>query len=92
MMSQRGEIGVGFGILYSVIGVAVTIIVLAYAIPVIWPIASTASENITGMTGTDEGTQMMVAFWPVVLMVVGIGIAVGVIVYALKKFGVLGNE
>jgi hypothetical protein len=65
------------------------IVVLGYAIPVLWPVATTASENITAMTGTDEGTVIIKAFWPVVLLLVGLGAAVGLIVFALKQFHIL---
>lgn len=74
------------GILFGLIGVAVVLIVIAYAFPVIWPIVITAGANITGMTGTDAGTTMMIGFWPVILLIVGIGVAVGLLMYALKKF------
>lgn len=79
------------GILFSLIAVVVVIIVLAYAIPVLWPIAVTASANISSMSGTDAGTTTIQAFWPVVLLIVGLGIAVGLIVFALKKFGLMSG-
>lgn len=82
----------GMGILYSLIGVVVTIIVLAKTIPVLWPMATEASGNITAMEGTDEGTQMMIAFWPIVLLIIGLGVAIAVIVFALRKFNVMGGD
>ena len=78
-------------ILGALIGVVVVIIVLANAIPVLWPIATGASANITAMTGTDAGTETIQAFWPIVLLLVGLGIAISLIVYALRRFGVLGG-
>jgi len=72
-------------------GVVVVIIVMARAIPVLWPLATEASENITGMTGTDAGTTTIQAFWPIILLLVGLGVAIGLIIYALKKFGILGG-
>ena len=82
---------VTLGILYSLIGVVIVLIVLAYAIPVLWPIAITAGANITAMTGTDAGTTTLQGFWPLILLVVGIGIAIGLIMYGLHKFEVLTN-
>jgi len=78
-------------ILYALLGVVIVVIVLANAIPVLWPMATDASGNITAMTGTDAGTTTIQAFWPVVLLLVGLGVAVGLIVYALRKFGMLGG-
>ena len=94
MANERGAMAkgalIGGGILAAIISIVVTIIVLANAIPVLWPLATTASANITAMTGTDAGTTTIQAFWPIVLLLVGLGIAIGLIVYALKKFNVLG--
>ena len=81
----------GMNILYGLIGVVVTIIVLAKTIPVLWPMATEASGNVTAMTGTDEGTEMMVAFWPIVLLIIGLGVAIAVITFALRKFGIMGD-
>ena len=80
---------IGGGLLTAVSGIVVTIIVLARAIPVLWPLATEASANITAMEGTDAGTTTIVAFWPVVLLIVGLGVAIGLIVYALKRFNIL---
>lgn len=87
------EVGamIGMGIAVSVIGVVITIVILANVIPVLWPIATTASANVTSMTGTDVGTTTIVSFWPIALLVIGIGIAVGVIIYGLKAFGLIGD-
>ena len=92
---HRGEIGmaqlIGMSLLTGLIGIVVTIIILANAIPVLWPMATDASANVTAMTGTDEGTQIIVAFWPIALLVIGIGLAVGVVIFGLKKFGLMGG-
>ena len=89
---QRGISKIGMGILGGLISVVVVIIVLARTIPILWPLATEASGNITAMTGTDAGTEMIQAFWPVVLLIVGISVAIGVIMYALNRFGVLGSS
>lgn len=86
----KGQEGfAGMAILYSLIGVVVVIIVLASAIPILWPMAVDASGNITAMTGTDAGTDMIQGFWPVALLIVGLGLGIAVIVYALKQFNVM---
>jgi len=76
-------------ILGSIITTVIVIIVVATAFPVLWDIALDASENISAMTGTDAGTTTIQAFFPIVLMLVGLGIAVGLIMYAVKKFRVM---
>ena len=78
-------------ILVGIIGVVVVLIVLGATVPVIWPLATTYSANITSMTGTDTGTLIMVALWPIVLLMVGIGVAIGAVMFALKKFGIMGK-
>ena len=78
-------------ILGAIISIVIVIIVLANAIPVLWPMATSASANITAMTGTDAGTTTIQAFWPVVLLLVGIGIAIGLIVFAMRKFGIFSG-
>lgn len=89
LINEVGEIEIGLTLVGSLIGAVVMIIVLARAIPVLWPLATSASGNITAMTGTDAGTTTIQAFWPVILLLIGLGMAVGLIVWALKKFGVL---
>ena len=79
------------GLLASLIIVVVVLIVLGTAIPVLWPLASATSVGIGNMTGTDAGTTTIQAFWPVILLVVGMGIAVGLIFYGLHKFGLIGK-
>lgn len=78
-------------ILYALIGVAVVLIVLGSAIPVLWPLAAGSADNISAMTGTDAGTTTIKAFWPIILLIIGLGIAIGLIIYGLKKFGMMGG-
>ena len=77
-------------ILIGLISTIVVIVVLSVAVPILWPIAIGASGNITAMTGTDAGTTTIQAFWPIILLIVGLGVAVGLIMYALRKFGLFG--
>lgn len=79
-------------LLIGLILVCVVLIVIAYSFPVLWPIVTTAGANITGMSGSDAGTTTMQAFWPVVLLMVGLGIAVGLVLFALKKFGLFAGR
>ena len=76
--------------LSGLIGVVVVLVVLGAAIPVLWPIAANTTA-IDAMTGTDVGTTTIQSFWPVILLVVGLGLAVGLIVFGMKKFGLWGG-
>ena len=80
-------------LLVGLIGIVVVLLVIGTVYPILWPmVTGTVTENITAMTGTDAGTTTFQAFWPVVLLVVGIGLAVGLVVYGLRKFGLMGGS
>jgi len=80
-------------LLVGLIGIVVVLLVIGTVYPILWPmVTGTVTENITAMTGTDAGTTTFEAFWPVVLLVVGIGLAVGLVVYGLRKFGLMGGS
>ena len=78
-------------LLIALITVSVVLIVIATAFPIVWPMVTGASGNITAMTGTDAGTTTVQGFWPLILLVVGIGIAIGLIMYGLKKFQIMSK-
>jgi len=79
-------------ILFGIIGTALVLMVVAYVFPIIWPLVTDAGADITSMNGTDAGTTTVIAFWPVVLLMVGLGIAIGLVMFALRKFGILGGS
>ena len=87
--SQKGF--AGMGILGALLGVVVVLVVMTQAIPVLWPLAAN-STAIDAMTGTDAGTTTVQAFWPIILLLVGLGLAIGLIVFALRKFGLMGMD
>lgn len=78
-------------ILLALITVSVVLIVIATAFPIVWPMVVAAGANVTSMEGTDAGTTTLVGFWPLILLVVGIGIAIGLIMYGLKKFQIMSK-
>ena len=78
-------------LLTGLIGAVVLLVVMAVGFPILWPIASNTTA-IDAMTGTDAGTTTFQALWPIILLLVGLGVAVGIIIYALKKFGLMGND
>lgn len=73
----------------GLVSVVVALIALGTVIPILWPLAAGTTDNISAMAGTDAGTTTIQAFWPVVLLLVGLGLAVGLIVYALRKFNIV---
>lgn len=77
-------------ILSALIGVMVVFLVLGLAIPQIWPLITETSGNITAMEGTDAGTEIIQAFWPIALTLVGLGLGVAIIFVGIKKFQNLG--
>ena len=79
------------GLLIALITVCIVLIVIATAFPIIWPMVTTAGIEIGNMTGTDAGTTTVQGFWPLILLVVGIGIAIGLIMYGLNKFQVMSK-
>lgn len=88
--SENGAMKVaGLSILGALLGVVVVLVVMTQAIPVLWPLAAN-STAIDAMTGTDAGTDTIQAFWPIILLLVGLGLAIGLVVYALRKFGLMG--
>lgn len=79
-------------LLVGMIGIVVVLLIIGTTFPILWPmVTGEVTDNITAMAGTDAGTTTFQAFWPVVLLVVGIGLAVGLIVYGLRKFGLMGG-
>lgn len=73
----------------KIIGIVLVIVVLGALIPVLWPMMMDTGGVVGNMTGSDAGTSFIKAMWPVILIIVGIGIAAGLIYYALKKFNIV---
>lgn len=82
---QRGSLSVK-GLVGGVIG----LVIFGALVPVLFPMITDSDTAIQALTGTDDGTVMLQTLWPILLIVCGIGIAVGVVYYALKKFRVMG--
>lgn len=67
------------------------IIVLGALIPVLWPMMEATDTDIQALTQTGPITVFLQTMWPIVLLVIGIGVAAGLVFYSLKKFGVIGR-
>lgn len=67
------------------------IIVLGALIPVLWPMMEATDTDIQALTETGPITTFLQTMWPIVLLVIGIGVAAGLVFMALRKFGVMGQ-
>lgn len=85
LVGQTGAMG--GGLLSALLGVVITLAILGAAIPVLWPIAANTTA-IDAMSGTDQGTAMIQTFWPIVLLVIGLGLVVGLVIYGMRRFKV----
>ena len=90
-LGRRIHDGMSGGIMVAIIIVALTLIVLGALIPVLWPMLQDTQTDIDALNATGSvSTSFLQNMWPIALLVVGLGIVVALILYALRKFGVLG--
>lgn len=67
------------------------LVVLGALIPILWPLMDTTNTDIQAMNGTSTITTFLQTMWPIVLLIIGIGICAGLVFFALRKFGVIGK-
>ena len=84
-LNQEGSI------LGGIILTVVTIVVLAALLPAFWPMLTDSTATINAINGTDTATVFLKTGWPIAILLVGIGIVVALIYFALRQFGVLGG-
>ena len=81
------------GMVGKVVSVILLIIVLGAIVPALWPVMQDTDTDIQALNATGStSTAFLQTIWPIVLLVIGIGVAAGLIFYALRKFGVLGQR
>ena len=75
----------------SVIGVLLIAVVIGALIPVLLPVLFDTIGDIDDITHADAGAELTLlkTMWPIVVMVVIIGIAAGMVFFALRRFGVI---
>lgn len=76
----------------NLIAAVIGIVVLGALIPVLFPLITDSDTAIQALTGTDDGTVMLQTLWPVLLVICGVGVPVGVLYFALRKFGLFGGK
>ena len=68
------------------------IVVLGYALPAIFPTFIGTTTQISGnITGADAGSTLIRTGWPIVLVIIGLAIAVGVIIWAIKRVSIFSK-
>lgn len=91
-LGRRIHRGMKGGIMTAIVIIALVLIVLGALIPVLWPMLQDTQTDIDALNATGStSTAFLQNMWPIVLLVVGLGIVVALILYALKRFGVLGG-
>ena len=76
----------------KIVGVILLVVVLGAIIPALWPTMTSTDTDIQALNATGStATSFLQTIWPIVLLVIGIGVAAGLVFYALRKFGVLGG-
>ena len=75
----------------SVIGVILIAVVIGALIPVLLPVLFDTIGDIGDLTHADAGAELdlLQTMWPIVVMVIVIGVAAGLVFFALRRFGVI---
>ena len=72
-------------VIAMIVGAVVILLIAGYLFVNMWPSVTDVSTNVTAMTGTDTGTTIFQALWPVVVLVVAIVIVVALIFWSIKQ-------
>ena len=75
----------------KVLGVILIAVVIAALLPVLLPLLFDSIGDIDAIAHEDAGAELdlLQTLWPIVVMIVIIGIAAGLVFFALKRFGVI---
>lgn len=75
----------------KVLGVIIIAVVIAALIPVMLPLLFDSQSDIASMnvTASPAAGGMLQTMWPIVVMIIVIGIAAGLVFFALKRFKVV---
>jgi hypothetical protein len=67
-------------------------VVVGALIPALWPMFVATDTAIQALSDGSSMTDFLQVMWPISLIVIAIGIAVALIYYALKKFGLFKEK
>ena len=75
----------------KVLGVIIIAVVIAALIPALLPLLFDTQSDISSMnvTASPAAGGMLQTMWPIVVMIVVIGIAAGLVFFALRRFNVI---
>lgn len=79
------------GIITGIIMTIMAIVVVGVLLPALWPMMQESSTNIAAINGTDTATGFLKTGWPIAIFLVGVGIVIALIYFALRQFGVIGG-
>ena len=75
----------------NILMVILVVVVLGALLPVVLPMFFDTTADIEAIAGSEPELIMLQELWPLALMIIIIGLAAGLIFYALRKFNVIGN-
>ena len=79
----------GFALISGIIVAVILVSILGSVVVAMWPTLLGSNTGIQALTQTDAGTTTLKGVWPIVLVIVGAGVGVGVILFCLKQFGLM---
>lgn len=71
----------------KIIVAVLALAVIGLTIPTLWPILDGAAGNVSAMAPGEAGGELVQAIFPVGLLLVGVAIGVGLLIFAVKKIG-----
>ena len=83
--SQQGMVGIK-----AIVEVVLGLIVLGTLLYSLWPLTYNITSNMTAsVNGTDAGSVTIRALWPVALIIGGLSLVIGIIMYILDRAGLV---
>ena len=75
----------------KVLGVILIAVVIAALLPAVLPLLFDTAEPIESIniTASPEAGGMLQTMWPIVIMIIIIGVAAGLVFFALRRFKVV---
>ncbi|MDD5189523.1 MAG: hypothetical protein PHE50_00590 [Dehalococcoidales bacterium] len=89
-MFLKNQSGKANGIVMGIVGGICGIVIIAKAAVALWPTLASTGTDVAALTQTDAGTETFQAFWPILLTLCGIGVAVAGLFFVVRKFKI-GN-
>lgn len=75
-------------VVYLVIG----IVLLGALIPALWPTVEDTATDVAAMNATTVGGEFIQNMWPVILIIIGLGLGAFLIFWGLRQLGLGGRH